>query len=315
MSAILNFSLTPEEIAEKARACHQDFLATTCFILPRNDGEALRACSILKALAAPFVHVSRQGWGATLDRELPLMNWPSREKIKRVLIFEMPGQGVGGRIPAEELVVGKGLELLVVDHHFYRWVDRSHPLSSLEQLCQWIGWPLSPVDQAIAVNDRSYIPGLKKLGLSRAAMLAVRHYDLEAQGFTRSYIARQMALVPQALRELEAEKKGELWFLTNLTVDRVFLLQELALRASDGVAHTLELRGNKLSFSGSPQVVQHLRRLDYRQFGFQAGYSCYAGGDPNTSQFWGFRPKYPTEVLSSQFLAFIFAEIGQFLSL
>ena len=299
----LKFKLEQGLLRSNEKIVDQDFLRTSFFILPCNDGEAKRACEILLGLKVPFLHISSQRWGATLDKEWSKISWNQADGIKRVVVFEMPGQRLSGsEIEFERCIKDMGLELVVIDHHYYRWIDRYHQKSSLEQLCECIAWPLDWTDQAIAVNDRSYIPGLKQLGLSRDEIIQVRNYDLKAQGFKPDYIAKQMAKAPSVIEDLRGRKHGELWVLESAPIERIFILQELSLQSSSGLSNVLEIGPRKLSFSGSPQVVNHLLGLDYTKFGFAKGYICYGGGDDSFSKFWGFRPRYSHESISKNFV-------------
>ncbi|MFK7823266.1 MAG: hypothetical protein AB8G05_03860 [Oligoflexales bacterium] len=307
----LNFKLEQTLLRANEKIVDQDFLRTSFFILPCNDGEAKRSCDILLGLKAPFIHISRQSWGATLDKEWSKISWNHPNSIKRVLIFEMPGQrSVGSEIELESNIENMGLELKIIDHHYYRWVNRYQQKSSLEQLCESINWPLDWTDKAIAVNDRSYIPGMKQLGLSQDEIIQVRTYDLKAQGFKPDYIAGQMAKAPEVIEQLQNQKRGDLWVLQGAPLERIFILQELALQSPSGLSHVLEIGPKKLSFSGSPQVVNCLLGLDYTKFGFAKGYTCYGGGDDSFSKFWGFRPRYSHESIRKNFVEEMLLHIG-----
>lgn len=307
----LKFKLNQQLVRSNQQIVDQDFISSSFFILPCNDGEAKRSCDILLSLRAPYLHISKQGWGATLDREWSKISWANLAGLKRVVIFEMPGQKLEGtEIEFERKVKTLGYELQIIDHHYYRWVDRYDRKSSLEQLCKSINWPLDWTDTAIAVNDRSYIPGLKKLGLSREEIVQVRVYDLKAQGFKTDHIDRQMARAPQVVESLSKRKRGDLWLIESADVERIFILQELALQSSDGISHVLEIGKKKLSFSGSPQVVNRLLNLDYTKFGFAKGYTCYGGGDEAFSKFWGFRPRYAHEIVDPKFVGEVLLQIG-----
>ncbi|NRA43795.1 MAG: hypothetical protein HRU09_02440 [Oligoflexales bacterium] len=307
----LRFKLEQSLLRLNEKVVDQDFLQSSFFILPRNDGEAKRACDILLGLKAPHVHISSQSWGATLDKEWSRLSWHDLANIKRVVIFEMPGQRISGNeIQLESQIKQMGLELKIIDHHYYRWVDRYHQKSALEQLCECIGWPLDWTDHAIAVNDRSYIPGLKQLGLSHDEIVQVRVYDLKAQGFKPDYIAQQMEKAPEVIEQLRPQKRGELWVLRNAPIERIFILQELALQSPTGLSHVLEIGPRKLSFSGSPKVVKRLLKLDYTKFGFAKGYTCYGGGDEGFSKFWGFRPRRPHEGIDKRFVEEMLMQIG-----
>ena len=302
-------------LASDQPSLNTDHIKNTWFILPSNDGEARRACEILKLVGAPRVHISQQGWGAVLDREMSCLDWSQAQGASKVLIFEIPGKrNKNGVISCEEDFILKGMELVIIDHHYYRWVDRYRPDSSLEQLCQFIGWKPGFTDLAISTNDRSYIPGLKKMGLTNPEIYDVRIYDLIAQGYSINYIKDQMKRAPAEIARLESDKAGDLWIIEKPDIERSFLLQELAINSDDGIVHALEIQTNKLRFSGSPAAVSKLLNLDYKKLGFKPGYACYGGGDDSGSKFWGFRPANGGKRISSEFVDDVIGIIQEFIS-
>ena len=215
----------------------------------------------------------------------------------------MPSQaGSSGFQSSEAAFINKGLQLVILDHHFYHWVDRYKPESSLEQLCALIGWNMSFTDKAIAVNDRSYIPGLKKMGLSNAEISRLRDYDYMAQGFRKEFIRFQRRRAPGELRYWAGKRRGSLWVIEQPEVRRPFLLQEIALASPDGKADVLEVWPRKLSYSGKPDAVQYLLSLNYDLYGFSEGYSFYSGGDERGSRFWGFRASPHDKIISAAFV-------------
>lgn len=285
-----DFSIHRSSLVKNHKHINWTLLEEALFILPDNDGEAKRACQILKSLAAPHVHISKQGWGAVLDKEIDKLSVPLSKKIKSIVVFEMPGRlNENQVISSEQSLRDRGYDVIIIDHHYYHWVDRYCERSSLEQLCQLIGWPLSLVDEAISVNDRSYIPGMKKMGLSNSQIIEIRTYDLLAQGFQRPYIQSQTLKAQEEIQRFKEHKKGDLWLVEDLRVERVFFLQELALRSLDGVVHVLESAPHKLGFSGNPAVVKELMTLDFEPFNLKSQYVNYSGGDEKFSKFWVFR--------------------------
>ena len=190
-----------------------------------------------------------------------------------------------------------GIDVDIVDHHHYSWVDRYHCASSLEQLCAKIGWKMDERDLAIAVNDRSHICGLKKMGYSATQIRHIRRYDMMAQGHGSSYIEKQIALAHTLLPPLEKAKIEDLWIFRNVRAHSAVLLQEIALRSPYGMVHVFEIRPHKLGFSGKPAVVDQLLREDFSRHGCRDGYSSYGGGDSSLSKFWGFKPAHPEEVI------------------
>ena len=305
----IEYKITQDLIEKNKANINIKLLQETFFVIPVNDGEAKRACQILEALEAPYLRKSKQRWGATLDQEWHASDWLIPKGIKRILVFEMPAEKPkNSLVSLEEEIINMGYELVIIDHHHYWWVDRYQKLSSLEQLCHFINWPINFTDLAIATNDRSYIPGLKKLGLSNEEILEVRKYDLIAQGYTEKKITELINKAPDLTKTLR--KCGSLWILDKLDFDRSFIIQELALMTASGLANVFEIRTKGLRFSGSPKVVNRLLTLDFCNFGFKKGYICYGGGDETLSKYWGFRPKYAHEKIKENFVKEIIKQIG-----
>lgn len=296
-------TVTAEDVRQQTHI-NRDYLASTLFILPDNDGEARRSGHILAALDAPYVHTSAQKWGATLDAEWPHIDPSLFAKVRNVAIFEIPGTAPakGAPIPMEQRITDElGLTLDIIDHHYYDWVDRYSPESSIEQLCAKIGWQLSPIDHAIAVNDRSYIPGLMALGLSQDQIRAYRTFDLMAQGKSLSEIAKQQQKCQGTIQELRKTKRGNLWVIEHLRVDRAILLQEIALQSPDGLSQVFEARPRKLGYSGHPRICEFLHGLNFASLGYPYDAFNYGGGDGTVSKFWGYKPKNSKYPFSSQF--------------
>lgn len=285
-------TVTAEDVRQQPDI-NRDYLSETLFVLPDNDGEAKRSRQILTGLAAPYLHVSDQKWGATLDAEWPKIDKAIFKKVNNVAIFEMPGTAAhkGAAIALEDEIRSLGLSLDIIDHHYYDWVDRYKPVSSIEQLCAKIGWQLSPIDKAIAVNDRSYIPGLLALGLSEAEIRAYRAFDLIAQGKSLKDIAKQQRKCISVIDQLRQVKRGQLWIIEQLRVDRAILLQEISLQSPDGLIQVYESRPRKLGFSGHPFICEKLLNLDFASLGYPYAAFNYGGGDGTVSKFWGYKPK------------------------
>ena len=283
------FEVTQQDL-DRQTGLNQERIDTTLFILPENDGEAARSVQILRALGAPFIHVSAQKWGATLDKEWSKLNLGTLNKVKNVLIFEMPGEQVGDSIETEEKLKAHGVDLHIVDHHYYQWVDRHHTKASIEQLCEYLGWQMGEIDQAIAVNDRSYIPGMKALNIPKETIIRVRLFDLESQGNKRNYIDKQLKQARKDIESLREKKHGDLWVLDDPDHKQPYIMQELAIEDPIGLIHALEIKPHKVGFSGKPEVVQFLMKQDWSTWQDQTGpLISYGGGDARSSQFWGLK--------------------------
>lgn len=268
-----------------------DYLQQTLFVLPYNDGEAVRAVQILQALPAPHLLISQQRWGAVLEKEMQLLRIKLNEAIKTVCIVEIPGQEVNaaGQLKCEQELRTCGLQVEIIDHHFYHWIDRTHALSSLEQLCDKINWQLSDFDLHVAVNDRAWIPGLLALGLSLEQVRAVRNFDLCAQGHTVEKIAKHTEAAQRLLDTGAIQAQDGIYVLQKNRINSAVLSQELALRHADGKVNIFEGRKHKANFSGHPAVVDTLRQLDYHTLGYPTPHLTYGGGDGCFSKFFGLK--------------------------
>jgi O-acetyl-ADP-ribose deacetylase (regulator of RNase III) len=292
-----DFSISAEQLAKAKQQVDQKLLNETLFIIPNNDGEAVRAGAILEALEAPHFQQSAQGWGATLANE-PL-DQAKLSGVKRVVVFEIPG------LEVEEKLRKQGLEVVVVDHHAYKDIDRRRQESSLEQLMSLINWPMSRVDEALAVNDRGYIPGLKKMGLSEDEIREIRSYDLLSQGKSKNEIMKETeksrALIPSL------PQKNGIYILKKVSVDEGILKQELAIKSKDGLSSALEINDSKVGFTGNPGITKKLLNYNFEELGYDPGsFAKYGGGDPEASMFFGFKPTKPpvgeTELLPKKVL-------------
>lgn len=279
---MIDFKIPAEQIAEGRARVNKIYLNETLFVVPRNDGEAVRAVEILEALGAPHLRVSKQAWGATLDRE----GLPARlpDGVKRIVVFEIPS------ITTENELRQNGIEVVIIDHHFYKDVDRRRDDSALEQLATILNWPMSKVDMALAVNDRGYIPGLKAMKLTEAEIREVRMYDTVAQGRTPDWVDEMVRISQNEIPKFKVE--AGVTIIDRPVADEGILKQELAIRAQDGIAHSLIINSGRASFSGDPKVVKALLETNFEALGYPAGsYAQYGGGDPKASMFFGFNPK------------------------
>lgn len=276
--------------AQRARV-DWDYLRQTLFVLPYNDGEAVRAVQILRALPAPYILCSQQRWGAVLDKEMPAL-WASlNAAIKTVCIVEMPGEEVdaAGQLKCEQELRRRGLQVDIIDHHFYHWIDRTHELSSLEQLCAKINWQLSDFDMHVAINDRAWIPGLLALGLTAEQISIVRAFDLQAQGHQPAKIVAHTEAAQRLLAAGQLQAQGGVYVLEKSMINSAVLSQELALRHKDGKVNIFIGRKHKVSFSGQPTAVDALRQIDLSTLGYPLPYTTYGGGDGRFSKFFGLK--------------------------
>ena len=283
--------IAPEHLQAQQSRVARDYLQRTLFVLPNNDGEAVRMRQILQALSAPHVLISQQRWGAVLEKEMAQVRAQLSDNVEVVCIVEMPGQEVdkAGNIRCEQELRATGVQVEVIDHHFYHWVDRTHPLSSLEQLCAKINWRMDDSDVHIAVNDRSWVPGLLALGLSLPQIRAVRNFDLQAQGHTAEAIAKHTDAAQVLLDTGKVQPQDGMYVLEKSKIKEAILSQEIALRHKDGRVNIFAGRKHKLHFSGQPAVVDTLRQVDYAALGYPTPYTIYGGGDGRLGKFFGLK--------------------------
>ena len=268
-----------------------DYLRCTLLVLPYNDGEAVRAVQILRALSAPHVLCSRQRWGAVLEKEMPALRASLNAALKTVCIVEIPGQEVdaAGQLKCEQELRGHGLQVEIIDHHFYHWIDRTHRLSSLEQLCAKINWQLSDFDLQVAVNDRAWIPGLLALGLATEQIRAVRNFDLRAQGHAVEKIAAHTEAAQRLLDSGQLRAQDGVYVLQKSGINSAVLSQELALRHQRGRVNIFAGCKHQVSFSGHPAAVDALRQMDCSTLGYPVPHLTYGGGDGCFSKFFGLK--------------------------
>lgn len=233
-------------------------------VAPCNDGESRTIVDICCRLGVDC-RVSKQPWGATLDLE-PESNLSNLRPI--VIVVEMPS-------PEKETALERaGHHVVVVDHHSYPrlGLDRSQPLSSLEQVADHLGYELNRWEKGVAINDREYIFGLVDAGYSIEEVQNLRRYDLESQGVPTEKIETVKAALKVA-----PVKKG----ITILRLDFVnagFAQDFLVMESPNTVRDLLILGGNpvrKAQFYGDPAKVVCLADLG----------EWMGGGE--RSRFWG----------------------------
>jgi hypothetical protein len=144
------------------------------WVLALNDLEALEIRNLLESHGETVCY-SSQPWGATwANLETPILDTLTRLRQHR---------------PAAEII---GVELagpnrfaaIDIDHHTYSDADRSSPFSSLEQVADRLGVPLTRWQTLVALNDRGYIPAMLAAGASPREVVQIRSLDRAAQGIT-----------------------------------------------------------------------------------------------------------------------------------
>ncbi|MFL5815413.1 MAG: hypothetical protein ACJ763_17695, partial [Bdellovibrionia bacterium] len=252
------------QVEQAIKQVRKDVLNESFFVIPNNDGEAVRAAKILRAARAPHLDATPLPWGVKLDE---MFSTPGQIKyqfierlqkigVKRVVLFELPAPNL------EKALKDHGFEVTIIDHHKYSEYDRWKPESSLEQLMTLINWPKSRADEAIAVNDRGYVPGMKKMGLTDDEIRQVRLNDYIGQGQDPRAVRESFRQAEEALPKL---KTREGVYILDLPpdVNPSVVKEELAIRAKDGLASSIEIYPGKIGFSGNPKIVNaFLEKID-----------------------------------------------------
>jgi hypothetical protein len=281
-------------------------MAQFTFVVPRNDVESVAIVELLKRNGyeeGKDLFVTSQGWGASwagLEPDIKKAIRSAGRRFRWSQVRYMQGYPAGvetregacppsGATEVEELVPDfshiYGVELQGqtlcnnIDHHIYDGDDRHNDLSSLEQVAQLLGVTLSVEEAFIAANDKGYIPAMKQLGEElfmeetevNAMIEKVRALDRSAQGIT----ADQEEQAEQALQN--AETCGSLTVVRlphskcATITDRLFgQYENLLVLCGDGEAN----------FYGKGELCRSLL----------ANFEGWAGGDLNTSGFWGGYP-------------------------
>lgn len=245
----------------------------TTIVCPLNDGEAATIIDLTRCLGFD-VRVSQQPWGARLERE---PDSTFRKLKQHVVLVEIPG-------PDREEELNKSHWVIIIDHHAYGDLDRSHPKSALEQFAALIGYTLNRWEMGVALNDRGYIPALLDAGYSEKEIEAIRRYDLFAQGYTDGDFI-------QLQEEYERGFMHGGFYVVTTSLAKNSYLADLHFRAKrheDLVIMYTPSGGkvSKVSFSGRPEGAQTLLRT----------LGGYSGGDPAVSMYWGKEFAKPPEI-------------------
>lgn len=257
----------------------------TTIICPCNDGESHLIIEIARRLSFD-VRISKQGWGAVLSQE---PDGTFADLKKHVIIIEMPG------VQKEKELKDKGHSLFVIDHHKYQDIDRSFCVSSLEQFACLISYTLSRWEMGIALNDRGYIPALRKNGYSEEEIFKIRQFDLEVQGYKTEYF--------ETIKKdyLKGYTSGKDLYVVETHCEKTSYLSDLHFLENEKRKSRMDLvvfvtgsekKIKEINFYGSPVRVKALQK----RFG------GYSGGDEKVSMFWG--KVITTPMTKEEFLRF-----------
>jgi len=147
----------------------------TSLICPCNDLESQTILKIGQQLGLD-VHQIDGEWGLTLETALNQIAQPAQLR-EQVITIELPDHK--GLAPLQSL----GKQVYVIDHHQYSAEEVVTPLpSSLEQFATLLDYPLNQEEYEIAINDRDFLPGLSKAGVSLERAKLLRQQELELRG-------------------------------------------------------------------------------------------------------------------------------------
>ncbi len=251
-------------------------------VVPVNDQEALTIVDIGKASGAHVLPLQLDhGSKLTEDIKKQILKKATEIGANTIAIVELPGTS-----KVEEDIRASGKDLIVIDHHDYQDMKRANPLSSLEQVANLLGFNLSSNEMAVAINDRSFIYGLRDLGLSQP--------DLE--GFLSKSSANFMKNTEASLAAINKYSKI-IKVPTEKQVEKVYVLSAnlgkigeiagaLAIQEYPHSVNVLVLT-NDLRFSGNPEIKDRLKSAFGQLEGKQIFGAHYSGGDPQRSVFWG----------------------------
>lgn len=244
----------------------------TTIICPHNDAESITILEIAKHFFQD-VRISQQStWFCPLDME------PESTFIglkENVVIIEMPS------LSKEELLIQKGHNLIIIDHHGYPslGISRESNTSSIEQFAQLIGYTLSHWERGISINDQLYIYGLIAHGYTEEEIRKIRELDLKCQGYTESDFKN-------ALEDIHNGKKinstTTLYQTSGLKYTYLIDLHILGQKGKFSnvviFGETGDTRGKLIFFSGELKTIDALKTLggysksSNNEYGLWGGY-------------------------------------------
>lgn len=148
----------------------------TTIICPANDLESVTILAIARHYEMNVIEVAG-GWGTRLSAE-DILGGNLQALQENVIIIELPGE------EAEDALRAAGKRVFRVDHHEYggQMVHETNRASSLEQFARLIGHKLTRHEWEVAINDRDFLPGLSKAGISYERAMHIRQQELAIRG-------------------------------------------------------------------------------------------------------------------------------------
>lgn len=136
------------------------------FLLGGHDLEMAEIRNILEELGIPY-HDRGLKWGALLSDYSDILS-SDAEHFSSVYGIEL----------IED--VSPPAQYRAIDHHN----ERSDMPSSVEQVCEILGYPMSRYLRLVSANDTGYIPAMVRLGASETEVSEIRKRDRREQGVT-----------------------------------------------------------------------------------------------------------------------------------
>lgn len=148
----------------------------TTLICPANDLESVTILAIARRYGMDVIEVAG-GWGTKFTPEI-IPNSKIEALRENIIIVELPGDEI------EDTLRAAGKKVFRVDHHEYggQTIRGANRASSLEQFARLIGHELTREEWEIAINDRDFLPGLSRAGVSLGRAMHLRQQELAIRG-------------------------------------------------------------------------------------------------------------------------------------
>lgn len=240
------------------------------WIAPTNDLEALEIRDILTN-ARETLLITAQPWGAT---------WSNLEPPVVHSIQSFRAASPESLIYGIELAGPNPFGATNVDHHIYPGDDRRSPLTSLEQVAAILGVTLTRDQTLVAINDRSWTPGLLEAGATPEQIRSIRARDRQAQGVTKADEDR-------AAHDLDSARQVSGLWLVPCPGGPISAHSDLLFDRTGRIEPFLLMSPQEWSYSG-PQASQ-LAAIGFPE-------SHWSGGSPDCGYFGIGNPSLPSRL-------------------
>jgi hypothetical protein len=275
----------------------------TLLVITRNDAEAAEMINIAKTSGLHVMELRtaeeegkgtnhyglRHGTFLADSFAGDIAAEAKRVGATRIVLSELPGETPGFEARLSKLGgPDTPYEVIPVDHHKNGKVDRRHPLSSLEQFADVIGYKLSPSEKAVGVLDRSGNPGLRDLGVPDDIIRKFSNPRLDLLERLRPQNGIYDIYFGPLEAELFPEDDGRFRFMKSAG----------RIDAATGGNHRgiVSFGRSNVRFYGPDSTVQKLDALG-KKYQDRTG-EQYSGGDVYRNSFWTLT-KIPDDLLPS----------------